>query len=135
MKNSPLAPYVHRMNTVAKNGPEAFERYIASDEFLQRFAALPGKLRRKAVEAVVAASAIAAQRDRLPPPVKPKAAVGTARVPRWNDPAQQQKLREALAWAKGDIEKAARKLRVTVGAAKLAKRRYLDAQQPLRDAA
>jgi hypothetical protein len=114
-----------RLNSIAQKGPAAFERFLSSDEFRQRFNALSPEHRLKAIQAVVNAEADAKRRDRLPPVVQPTP--GRGGKAKWSDPAMQQALREALAWAKGDVAKAARKLGVTFGAANLAKRRYLDA--------
>jgi hypothetical protein len=118
--------FVKRSRTMAKLGPGAFDRYLAGPEFLERFVALPGSLRRKAIEALVASFAVAAARDSLPAPVTPTK--GRGGKPRWTDPAMQQALRDALVWAKGDYAKAARRLGVSTGAAKLAARRYLGAE-------
>jgi len=45
----------------------------------------------------------------------------------WSDPAMRSKLADAHAMARGDDEKAARILGVSLGSARLAKKRHLDA--------
>ena len=49
-----------------------------------------------------------------------------ARKTSWDNPVMRAKLANAYARARGDDEKAARILGVTVGSARLAKKRYLD---------
>jgi hypothetical protein len=44
----------------------------------------------------------------------------------WSDPLMRDKLADAYAMARGDDEKAARILGVSLGAARLARRRHLD---------
>jgi hypothetical protein len=62
------------------------------------------------------------------PLVKPKPIhAKRAQKASWGDPVMLAKLANAYARAGGDDEKAARILGVTVGAARLAKRRHLDA--------
>ena len=58
-----------------------------------------------------------------PKPIHAKRAQKT----NWSDPAMRAKLADAFVRAGGDNEKAARILGVTVGSARLAKRRHLDA--------
>jgi hypothetical protein len=58
-----------------------------------------------------------------PKPIHSKRAQKTS----WSDPVMLAKLANAFVRAGGDYEKAARILGVTVGSARLAKRRHLDA--------
>ena len=58
----------------------------------------------------------------MPKPIHAKRAQKVS----WGDPAMRAKLATAYARAGGDDEKAARILGVTLGSARLAKRRHLD---------
>ena len=98
MKSSPIQPFSHRLRSMAKEGPARYQRFLASDEFRERFNAVPPSLRRRAIQAIIDAEILCARRDPLPPPVKPKAYVDAGK-PRWQDPVQQARLRAAYAKA------------------------------------
>lgn len=126
----PLRALSTRLRTEARQGPAKFQAFLAGSEFHERFNSIPPQHRRRAIQAITEAEAII--HDGLPPPVKPQR-IGDGRL-RWS-PAAIAKLAQAYARAKGDHEKAARIFRCSTGAARLAKRRYIDAVQPINMAA
>ena len=121
----------HRLRVHAKLGPAAFERYLLTPEFRNRFNSIPQDLWRRAMRAIAEAEALCAKRAPLPPPVKPRADANAGKRGRWQDPAAQAKLRAAYAKAGNDHDIAGRILRITADAARRAKQRYLDAPATL----
>jgi hypothetical protein len=100
--------------------------YVQGHAFLTAFNGLRPERRHSAMLAYAKAVAEGEARARLPlaPPI-PLNARTLGQLANWRDPARLAKLADAYAQAK-DHEGAARLLGVTVGAARLAKRRYLD---------
>jgi hypothetical protein len=108
---------------LARNGDvEGIRAYMRSDEFLAAFGGLdPGHRQHFRAEALGEAKA---RRPLVQPrPIDAK----RAEKVNWSDPAVRAKLAAAYATAGGDDERAARMLRVSVGSARLAKKRHLDA--------
>ena len=113
---------------LAHNGDvEGFRAYLRSDTFLAAFSGLDPERRESAMRSYATAEALCEAKApyRL---VKPKP-IHTKRAQKasWGSPVMLAKLANAYVRAGGDDEKAARILGVTVGSARLAKRRHLDA--------
>ncbi len=121
--NSPLRLFSREVRAAGKSGAAHFEKFLASDAFMRRWKTIPPCHIRKAVLVMIEVEAKVTAREGLPPPAKPQRRC----VPRWNDPAERQRLVLAYAQAKGDHYKAARIMGMTVGAVKLAKQRHIDA--------
>ena len=106
---------------------EGLRAYLRSDAFLHAFNGLDPERRESVMRAHAAAEAMCEARapHRLvePKPIHAKRAQKAS----WSDPVMLAKLANAYVRAGGDDEKAARILGVTVGSARLAKRRHLDA--------
>jgi hypothetical protein len=100
--------------------------YVRSDAFLVAFNGVDPERRHSAMLVYVEAVTECEAKARLPlaPPVALNARTA-ADLASWRDSAMLTKLADAYARAR-DHEEAARLLGVTVGAARLAKRRYLD---------
>ena len=103
----------------------AFRAYVRSDAFLKAFAGLDPDRRQSAMRAYAKAEALCEAKARHPL-VKPKG-IDAKRAEKvdWSDPVMRSKLADAYARVGGDDEKAARILGVTVGSARLAKKRHL----------
>jgi len=103
-----------------------FRSYVRSDAFLDAFNGLNPERRHSAMLVYAEAHAMceAKTRLRLATPVALNART-SVKLANWRDPAMLAKLAEAYARS-NDHEGAARLLGVIVGAARLAKRRYLD---------
>ncbi len=131
-----LNTFAHRVHFIARNGPAAFQAFLASNEFAERWALIPGRFRRRAIQSILDAEVVASRLDRVPPPVKAPR-MGDGRKMNWKDPATVARLRAAYARAGEDHELAGRILRITAGAAKMAWRRLIvaPATAPLREAA
>jgi hypothetical protein len=100
--------------------------YVRSVAFLDAFSGLDPERRQTAMLVFAAAYAQCEAKATLPLP-KPVAlnARSRAKLVDWREPGMRARLADAYARA-ADDEGAARLLGVTVGAARLAKRRYLD---------
>ena len=111
---------------LARNGDvEGFRTYVRSDAFLAAFSGLDPGRRQSAMRSYATAEAMCEARapHRL---VKPKPIhAKRAQKANWSDPVMRAKLANAYIRAGGDDEKAARILGVSVGSARLAKRRPL----------
>jgi hypothetical protein len=101
--------------------------YVRSGAFLAGFNRLDPEHRHTAMMACIEAHALCEAKAQLPLAVPiPLNARTSAKLAKWrHDPVMLAKLADAYARAR-DHEEAARLLGVTVGAARLAKRRYLD---------
>jgi hypothetical protein len=116
------------LKRLARNGDvEGFRAYVRSDAFLAAFTGLDRERRQSAMRAYGRAEILceANAPHRLVKP-KPIDAKRSQKVD-WGDPVMRAKLASAYARAGGDNEKVARILGVTVGSARLAKRRHLGA--------
>jgi len=121
-----LSSISRTLKRYARRGDAAGLRiYVASEAFLAAFNGLEPKRRQTVMLAYVEAHALC-EKAKLPLAV-PIAlnARAFAKLANWRDRAMQTKLAEAYAGTQ-DHEGAARILGVTLGAARLAKRRYLD---------
>ena len=105
---------------------EGLRAYVRSDAFLTAFAGLDPDRRQSAMRAHAKSEALCEAKARHPL-VKPKP-IDAKRAEKvdWTDPAMRTKLSDAYDRVGGDDEKAARILGVTIGSARLAKRRHLD---------
>jgi len=115
------------MRLARRGDVEGIRAYVRSDSFLADFTGLdPG--RRQSVMRCYAKAATLCEAKAAHPLVQPRPidAKRTQRV-NWRDPVMRAKLANAYAWAGGDDEKAARMLGVSLGSARLAKKRHLDA--------
>ena len=114
------------LKRLARNGDvEGFRAYVRSDAFLKAFAGLDPDRRQSAMRAYAKAEALCEAKARHPL-VKPKP-IDAKRAEKvdWSDPVMRTKLADAYARVGGDDEKAARILGVTLGSARLAKKRHL----------
>ena len=116
------------LKRLARNGDvEAFRAYVRSDAFMAAFRGLDPERRRSAMRSYATAEALceamAPRRLIKPKPIHAKRSQKAS----WGNPVMRAKLANAYVRAGGDDEKAARILGVTVGSARLAKRRYLGA--------
>jgi hypothetical protein len=114
------------LQRLARNGDvEGFRAYVRSDAFLKTFAGLDPVRRQSAMRAYAKAEALCEAKARHPL-VRPRPidAKRSEKVD-WSDPVMRSKLADAYARVEGDDEKAARILGVTVGSARLAKKRHL----------
>jgi hypothetical protein len=113
---------------LARNGDvEGLRAYLRSDAFLTAFSGLDPERRQSAMRACARAETLceanAPHRLVKPKPIDAK----RAQKVNWGDPVMRAKLANVYAQTGGDDEKTARILGVTVGSARLAKRRHLDA--------
>jgi hypothetical protein len=113
---------------LARNGDVGGIRaYVRSDAFLAAFNGLDPNRRQTAMRSYANAEALCEAKARAPlvrpGPIDARRALKA----NWSDAAMRAKLARAYAAAGGDDEKAARVLGVSLGAARLAKRRHLDA--------
>jgi hypothetical protein len=116
------------LKRLARNGDaEKFRAYISSDAFLVAFNGLDPVRRRSAMCAFAKAETVC--EAKAPRPLSAPKRIDAKRVQKakWGDPEMRIKLVEAYAWANGGHEKAARVLGVSLGSARLAKKRYLGA--------
>jgi hypothetical protein len=114
------------LKRLASNGHvEGLRTYVRSDAFLKAFAGLDPDRRRSAMRAYANAEALCEAKARHPL-VKPKG-IDAKRAEKvdWSDPVMRANLADAYARVGGDDEKAARILGVTLGSARLAKKRHL----------
>jgi hypothetical protein len=113
---------------LARNGDvEGFSAYVRGDAFLAAFSGLKPGRRQSAMRCHARAEALCEAKARHPlVQPRPIDAKRTQKV-NWRDPAMRAKLAAAYAAAGGDDERAARMLRVSLGSARLAKKRHLDA--------
>src|SRR5262245_20774345 len=104
---------------------EGLRAYARSEAFLRAFIGLDPNHRRAAMRCYANAADLCeakARRPLVPPrPIDAK----RAQKANWSEQAMVDKLKDAYARTGGDDEKAARILGVTLGSARLAKRRHL----------
>ena len=116
------------LRRLARNGDiQGFRAYVRSDAFLATFNGLDPERRQSAMRSYAEAERLCEVKARRPL-VKPRPidAKRTQKV-NWAYPLLRAKLANAYTRAGGDDEKAARILGVTLGSARLAKRRHLGA--------
>ena len=114
------------MRLARKGDVDGLRSYIRSDNFLHAFNGLDPERRQSVMRTHSVAEGLCEARARRrliePKPIHAK----RAQKADWSNPVMLAKLANAYARAGGDDEKAARILGVTVGSARLAKRRHLD---------
>ncbi len=116
---------LHRL--AGRGDVDGLRAYLRSDHFLMAFNGLDPDRRHSAMRTFAKAEALCEVKARRPL-VKPKAIhAKRAQKANWSDPVMRAKLALAFAQAGGDDEKAARILGVSLGSARLARRRHLDA--------
>ena len=117
-----------KLMRLARNGDvEGIRAYVRSDAFLAAFGGLDPGHRQTAMRCHFRAEALGEAKARHPlVQPRPIDAKRTQKV-NWRDPSMRAKLAAAYATADGDDERAARMLRVSLGSARLAKKRHLDA--------
>ena len=113
---------------LARNGDvEGLRTYLRSDAFSATFSGLDPERWQSAMRSYAKAEALceanAPYRLAKPKPIHAKHAQKAS----WGNPVMRAKLANAYVRARGDDEKAARILGVSVGSARLAKKRYLGA--------
>jgi hypothetical protein len=116
------------LKRLARNGDvEGLRAYVRSEAFLANFDGLDPERRQSAIRASARAETLceANTPHRLVKP-KPIDAKRSQKVD-WGGPAMRAKLVDAYVRGGGDDEKAARILGVSLGSARLAKRRHLGA--------
>ena len=116
------------LHRLARRGDvDGIRAYVRSDAFLMAFNGLDPGRRRSAMRSFARAETLCEVKARRPL-VKPKPihAKRSQKI-NWSNPVMRAKLALAFAQAGGDDEKPARILGVSLGSARLAKRRYLGA--------
>src|SRR5262245_38143185 len=116
-----------KLMRLARNGDvEGIRAYVRSDAFLAAFGGLDPGHRQTAMRCHFRAEALGEARARHPL-VQPRP-IDAKRIQKvsWGAPGMRTKLAHAYAVASGDDEKAARILGVSLGSARLAKRRHLN---------
>jgi hypothetical protein len=105
---------------------DTFRAYLRSETFLTAFNGLAPERRQSVMRAHATAEALCEAKARHP--LAKPGLIDAKRVQKanWSDPVMRAKLADAYAVAGGDDEKAARILGVSLGSARLAKRRHLD---------
>src|SRR5262245_42868804 len=111
----------------ARNGDvDAFRAYLRSENFLDAFNGLAPDRRQSVMRAHARAEALCEATARHPL-AKPKPIhAKRAQKANWSCPVMRAKLADAYAVAGGDDETAARILGVSLGSARLAKKRHLN---------
>ena len=116
------------LKRLARNGDvEAFRAYLCSDAFLAAFSGLDPQRRRSAMRSYAKAEALCEANAPYRLVRAKRIDAKRAQKASWGNPVMRAKLANAYVRAGGDDEKAARILGVTVGSARLAKRRHLGA--------
>ena len=114
------------MRLARRGDVDGLRSYVRSDNFLRAFNGLDPERRQSVMRTHSIAEDMCEARTRRrlvePKPIHAK----RAQKADWGDPVMLAKLANAYVRAGGDDEKAARILGVTVGSARLAKRRHLD---------
>jgi len=104
---------------------DAFRAYLRSETFLAAFNGLAPERRQSVMRAHAKAEAVCEAKARHPLAKPGLIHAKRAQKANWSDPAMRAKLVDAYAVA-GDDETAARILGVSLGSARLAKKRHLD---------
>lgn len=115
------------LKRLASNGDvEGLRAYVHGDAFLRAFNGLDPRRRATAMRCYARAEALC--EAKAPRPLVKPGPIDARRAQKasWSDPAMRAKLADAYAAARGDVEKVARILGVSLGSARLAKKRYLD---------
>jgi hypothetical protein len=113
------------MRLARRGDVEGIRAYVRTDAFLASFMGLDPDRRQSAMRCYGRAEALCEAKS-AHPLVRPRP-IDAKRTISWVDPTMRGKLANAYARAGGDDEKAARMLGVSLGSARLAKKRHLDA--------
>jgi len=115
---------------LARNGDvEGFRAYVRSDAFLAAFIGLDPGRRQTAMRCHAKAATMCEAKARHPlVPPRPIDAKRSEKAS-WGDVQMRARLSEAYAHAAGDDEQAARLLGVSLGSARLARKRHLPGQR------
>ena len=122
-----LASISTTLGRLARNGDvEGIRDYLSSGPFMVAFAGLNPEQRQSVMRSFARAEALCEARARHPS-IKPRRidAKRSEKVS-WSDPAMRVRLSEVYARVGGDDEKAVRILGVTLGSARLVRKRHLD---------
>src|SRR5258705_12744226 len=112
----------------ARNGDvNAFRNYLRSESFIKGFIGLAPEHRQSVMRAHARADALCEAKARYPLAKPAPIDAKRAQKANWSDPSIRAKLADGFAVVGGDNEKAARILGVSLGSARLAKKRHLDA--------
>jgi hypothetical protein len=112
----------------ARNGDvESFRAFVRSDAFLAAFNGLQPRQRESAMRCYGKANNLCEAKAAHPLVQPRRIDAKRAQKSNWSDPSMRARLARAYAVAGGNDEKAARMLGVSLGAARLAKKRHLDA--------
>lgn len=113
---------------LARNGDvEGFRAYVSSSAFLAAFIGLDPERRPSAMRTYMKAETLCEAKARLPLRKPKRIDAKRAEKVAWSDSAMRARLARAYAQAGGDDEKAARILGVSLGSARLARKRHLGA--------
>src|SRR5262249_51878729 len=108
-----------------KGDVDGFRAYVQSDVFRTAFNGLDPARRSSAMRSYVKAESLCEAKARRPLAKPKRIDARRAEKVAWGDPAMLAKLVRAYAQAEGDDERAARILGVTIGSARMAKKRHL----------
>jgi hypothetical protein len=114
------------MRLARKGDVEAIRTFVRSDPFLAAFTGLDPSRRQTVMRCHARAEALCEVKARHPLVQPGRIDARRAHKANWSDPVMRAKLANAYARAGGDDERAARILGVSLGAARLAKKRHLD---------
>jgi hypothetical protein len=109
-----------------KGDVEGLRAYVSTDTFLAAFNGLAPERRRSAMRAFAKAEALCEAKAYQPLAVPKRIDAKRVEKVDWGDQGMRERLAAAYVRAGGNDEKAARILGVTLGSARLAKRRHLD---------
>jgi hypothetical protein len=104
---------------------DGFRAYVRGDAFLTAFNGLDPERRPSVMRSFVKAEALCEAKAQHPLVAPKRIEAKRAEKVAWGDLIMRTKLASAYARAGGDDERAARILGVTIGSARLARRRYL----------
>ena len=117
-----------KLMRLARNGDvEGIRAYVRSDAFLWAFSGLDPGHRQTVMRCHFRAEALGEAKARHPLVQPRHIDAKRAQKANWSDPTMRAKLADAYAVAGGDEERAARILGVSLGSARLAKKRHLHA--------
>src|SRR5262245_15942324 len=113
---------------LARHGDvEGFRAYVRSDAFMAAFNGLHPGRRQSVMRCHARAEALCEDKARHPLTRPGTIDAKRAQKVNWSDPAMSARLADAYAIAGSDDERAARKLGVSLGSARMAKKRHMDA--------
>jgi len=122
-----LASITVALGRLARAGDaEGLRDFVAGSAFLLAFQGIDPGRRRSVLRAFAKAEALCEARARHPLTKPKRINARRSEKVNWSDPVMRAKLAAAYARVGGDDEKASRFLGVTVGSARLAKKRHLN---------